>query len=203
LSIGKFRLGVRKLGLSASKQEIDALFNAADKKETHMDEAAFGKFIERVKAAGGSKHGGAGVAMSAADSATKANVLRFKAVAFTVAVMAEIDVIEGEKRLQQTRARRPLEAQLADALRRKNMMAPTSVVRAWGSNKNFVSLDDLVHHVVALGIDATEGELATFYERLDSGGTGQLGSEELRVGLRKLQARLRALCACARGVRAW
>eukprot|EP00966_Prymnesium_polylepis_P009358 215767-Prymnesium_polylepis.2 len=83
------------------------------------------------------------------------------------------------------------------------MMAPTSVVRAWGSNKNFVSLDDLVHHVVALGIDATEGELATFYERLDSGGTGQLGSEELRVGLRKLQARLRALCACARGVRAW
>eukprot|EP00966_Prymnesium_polylepis_P090146 2087895-Prymnesium_polylepis.1 len=33
LSMGQFRLGVRKLGLSASKQEIDELYNSSEKKE--------------------------------------------------------------------------------------------------------------------------------------------------------------------------
>ena len=124
---------------------------------------------------------------SAADMTNKANVLRFKAVVTTEALMAEMEASEGEKRLQELRNRRPLEALLADALTKRKLLAAPQLMKAWAGQKQNITCRDFVANVLALGIEWPEAELQALFSRMNTGKTGLLGSEELRAGLRKMQ----------------
>ena len=142
---------------------------------------------------------GAGLDSEAAVITEQANLLRWKALVTTEALLAEVEAVEAEKRVEGTCSAWPVEAKIAELLKKKSLMAATataatSIVRNWAKDGAAVTFADFEHNLRLLGLESAvgEAELLEVFKGLDGKGGGRLEAEEMRLAFKKFQKAVEA-----------